>query len=71
MLFSDSTFITRSHCVLRSLALRSPFGRASTGIVRPAQAEPAQTVIYDLSGRRVLTPRRGLYIINNKKVYIQ
>lgn len=27
--------------------------------------------VYDLQGRRVATPRRGLYIINGKKVYVR
>lgn len=29
-----------------------------------------KTVIYDLSGRRVTNPQRGIYIMNGKKVYI-
>lgn len=28
-------------------------------------------VVYDLNGRRVMNPTKGLYIINNKKVYIK
>ena len=27
-------------------------------------------VIYNLSGKRVAQPRRGIYIVNGKKMYI-
>jgi len=36
-----------------------------------AVEENAETVIYDLSGRRVMNPVRGLYIINGKKVLVK
>ena len=29
------------------------------------------TIVYDLQGRRVQNPRTGIYIINNKKVYVK
>ena len=35
-----------------------------------ATAEPAIKVYYDLQGRRVLNPTKGLYIVNGKKVVI-
>ena len=35
-----------------------------------ATAEPAMKVYYDLQGRRVLNPTKGLYIVNGKKVVI-
>ncbi len=42
-----------------------------TGIdyVEPSQVEDGK--IYDLSGRRVEKPSKGLYIVNGKKVYIK
>ena len=30
-----------------------------------------EKVIYDLSGRRVVNPQKGLYIVNGKKVLIK
>ena len=41
----------------------------TTGIrdVRPT-AQPREDVIYDLQGRRVMNPGRGIYIVNGKKV---
>ena len=41
----------------------------TTGIrdVRPT-AQPRENVIYDLQGRRVMNPGRGIYIVNGKKV---
>lgn len=39
---------------------------ATTGI-RSLQGEEAETTIYDLQGRRVAKPERGLYIVNGKK----
>ena len=41
----------------------------TTGIrnVRPT-TEPHEDVIYDLQGRRVTNPGRGIYIVNGKKV---
>lgn len=45
-----------------------------TGIENITSAEETTTkndVIYDLSGRRVTTPSKGIYIINKKKVLIK
>ena len=33
--------------------------------------EPSNGIIYDLSGRRVISPSKGIYIINGKKVMIK
>ena len=41
------------------------------GIVTTAKAEYTDPVIFDISGRRTQQPRRGLYIVNNKKVVIK
>lgn len=35
------------------------------------ESEPQETVIYDMMGRRVVNPTRGIYIVNGKKVFIQ
>ncbi len=42
-----------------------------TGIIAIDAADIAKTVIYDLSGRRVSKPSRGIYIVNGKKVLIK
>ncbi|MBQ2778911.1 MAG: leucine-rich repeat domain-containing protein, partial [Bacteroidaceae bacterium] len=40
--------------------------------VREVETEPCgEAVYYDLSGRRVENPTRGIYIVNGKKVYIK
>lgn len=36
-----------------------------------AEAIAAPATIYDLQGRRISKPRRGIYIINNKKILVQ
>ena len=47
-------------------------GVAPTTGIAPVIADDAQpTVIYDLSGRRVENPTKGIYIINGKKVVIK
>ena len=47
-------------------------GVAPTTGIAPVIADDAQpTVIYDLSGRRVQNPTKGIYIINGKKVVIK
>ena len=43
----------------------------TTGIEIPtAEDSNADAVVYDLQGRRVLNPTKGLYIVNGKKVFI-
>lgn len=32
---------------------------------------PQEAVVYDLQGRRVLNPTRGIYIVNGKKVFVK
>ena len=44
----------------------------TTGIEMPTAEGngDAEAVVYDLQGRRVLNPTKGLYIVNGKKVFI-
>jgi len=43
----------------------------TTGIEMPkAEGNDTDAVIFDLQGRRVLNPTKGLYIVNGKKVFI-
>ncbi len=49
------------------------FGNGETTGIEGVEAAPAaqEDAIFDLSGRRVLNPTKGLYIIGGKKVYIK
>ena len=43
----------------------------ATGIEMPTVEDVnADAVVYDLQGRRVVNPTKGLYIVNGKKVFI-
>ena len=42
-----------------------------TGIVELSSAESQESSVYDLSGRRVTQPTRGLYMVNGKKMFIK
>lgn len=44
------------------------FGEDTNAISELTSDKPANNVIYDLSGRRVMKPTKGLYIMNGKKV---
>ena len=39
--------------------------------IKSIKMQPNSSVIYNLSGQKVLYPTSGIYIINNKKVYIK
>ena len=41
------------------------------GIGQVTSSYPSAAVIYDLQGRRVEKPTKGLYIVNGKKVVLQ
>lgn len=55
---------------VRSLTIRFE-GDGSTGIETTAADSGQRAVIYDLQGRRVETPAKGVYIVNGKKVVIR
>ena len=42
-----------------------------TTAIDELEAEKGNNVIYDLSGRQVNTPTKGLYIINGKKMLVK
>jgi hypothetical protein len=48
-----------------------PFSSDITGISTMKVADSADGVFYDLQGRRINTPAKGLYINKNKKVIIK
>lgn len=39
--------------------------------IENVESATGEKTVYDLSGRRVLKPVKGLYIINGKKVYVK
>ena len=49
------------------------FGEGTTGVngVRSKMSEVRSDVFFDLSGQRVVTPKKGLYITNGKKVVLK
>lgn len=54
---------------VRSLALNGGMATAIEGVTAtPAEAEAA---CFDLSGRRVTLPARGLYIVGGKKIFVK
>ena len=54
----------------RSISIR--FGNAETTDVEPSTLSPQpSTEVYDLMGRRVQNPTKGMYIVNGKKVVIK
>lgn len=46
------------------------FGDGTTGVVK-AEIRNEKEEIYDLTGRKVETPTKGVYIVNGKKVFIK
>lgn len=47
------------------------FGDGTTGISNVQSSKFNDQSYYDLQGRRVLYPKKGLYILNGKKVIIK
>ncbi len=47
------------------------FGGVNTGIEAVIQADEANATYYDLSGRRVIRPAKGIYVKNGRKVYVK
>ena len=47
------------------------FDFSSTTAIEGIDSEQGEAVYYDLSGRRVLNPTGGIYIVNGKKVYVK
>lgn len=47
------------------------FEDGTTTVIDNAMADKVTEGVYDLSGRRVMNPTKGLYIINGQKVYVK
>jgi hypothetical protein len=66
---ANTCYIEKSAATAKSFTLS--FDDGTTAIdAATATAEPVMKVYYDLQGRRVLTPTKGLYIVNGKKIVI-
>ena len=53
------------------MALALDFGGINTGIEAAIQTDAANAAYYDLSGRRVMRPTKGIYVKNGRKVYVK
>ena len=51
--------------------LKLVFDDETTGIESICEEEKADDVCYDLQGRRISRPDKGLYIVNGKKIFIK
>lgn len=54
-----------------SMGLALDFGGINTGIEAAIQTDAANAAYYDLSGRRVMRPTKGIYVKNGRKVYVK
>lgn len=45
--------------------------KAATAAVEGIQVDPSDNVYYDLTGRRVASPSKGIYILNGEKIMIK
>ena len=48
-------------------ALAEKEEQVPSGIASTAFGQPKQTAVYDIAGRRVANPGKGVYIVNGKK----
>lgn len=66
-------FIADGPATSRALSISFDDGDGTTAIVSPEAVDGLTTksVYYDLQGRRVANPSKGLYIVNGKKVIIK
>ena len=54
-----------------SMGFALDFGGINTGIEAAIQTDAANAAYYDLSGRRVMRPTKGIYVKNGRKVYVK
>ncbi len=66
----DGSPVKVSDKAMRSIRIREK-GEGTTGIEEITDNRVESTEIYDLQGRKVEVPNKGLYIINGKKVLIK
>ena len=53
------------------IVTRGEMGEGTTGIEEIGEQKTADKEIYDLQGRKVENPDKGIYIINGKKVFVK
>ncbi|MBR5593667.1 MAG: hypothetical protein IKW46_06290, partial [Bacteroidaceae bacterium] len=66
----DGSPVKVSDEAMRSIRIREK-GEGTTGIEEVKGENGEVKTIYDLQGRKVEVPSKGLYIINGKKVFIK
>jgi hypothetical protein len=72
MIAANTCYILASSLSHNAKGFTLSFDGGTTAIeATTATAEPAMKVYYDLQGRRVLNPTKGIYIVNGKKVVIK
>ena len=54
-----------------SMSYALDFGGINTGIEAAIRTDEANAAYYDLSGRRVMRPAKGIYVTNGRKVYVK
>ena len=57
--------------VSKNLFFTLTYSDGETGIAEIAGESSSDNAIYDLCGRRVTSPTKGIYIVNGKKIYIE
>lgn len=65
------TYTVRAANAMGGLGEESAAASPATGINATLNDSTKDSVIYDLNGRRVMTPTKGVYIINGKKTIIK
>jgi len=63
--------VPASEAHARKLAIVAEGGLTPTGITSVRGSKSTDNVYYDLSGRRVAQPTKGLFIVNGKKVVVK
>ena len=56
---------------LDDVVVVNPNATAINDVTRHAMPDAQRSTVYDLQGRRVMNPTRGLYIVNGKKVILK
>lgn len=70
-LAANKAFLRTATNTSSAPVLSLAFGGGATGIEKVAVEQQADGVYYNLAGQRVAQPKKGLYIVNGKKVVIK